>query len=441
MNASSPFFSWTCLFPADTSYEFAPHTAWAREAGGSRARGDVFVTSDRSSAALPDLDSYGGLVAVNCQGLSERRLQEAGFAYVRRFALLPGLESPRWFIPLETPALSSAGFCLSAPFKFAAQLRRCAGRAAARVGLPGWYRDQIIIARREVPPVERAIQELFPGRPVRLALSSGTPPPAINRKISLAVLAAGGQVLAFGKLPGPSGISEHNVRREAEVLSHLSRCPGGTRAPRLLFSGSVGGRFLALSTPLPGRPPGPEPADAHRRFLDGLRTGRLRPADDNAYARSLWERAPLLANRPDLATAHRDLLSALRASRLPATTVHGDFVPWNLREHEGAIGAFDWEYAQVDGLPLIDETHHLLAVGYLLRNWSPAEAFDRLSNAASDSPLDLPPRVVGLLQLGYLLDYLLRLFGEGHGDDYPRVKWCRDIVHYLAPPALRGVAA
>lgn len=445
MNASSPLFSWMCLFPEDACYRWAPHTAWAREGGGpsgaAECGGAVFVTADQPPAALPDLGPYAGLVALNCPGPSDRRLRQAGFTYVRRFALVPSAANPRWFIPLDTPAFSAAGFCLSAPFKAAAQFRHYAGRGAARLGLPLWYRDELCIAQREVPPVERLVQSLFPGRPLRLALSSGTPPPAINRKISIAVLAPGGQVLAFGKMPGPCVASTQGVRREAEVLAHLARSPRGTRAPRLLFAGSVGGRYLLVSTPLHGRPPGSEPADGHQRFLTGLRTAQYKTADETGFVRDLLQRAPLLASRPDLGGVLRDVVSVLRTLRLPATTVHGDFVPWNLREHRGAIGAFDWEYAQIDGLPLIDETHHLLAVGYLLKKWTPEQACRRLAEAASAGPLGLPARAVGALQLAYLLDYLLRLFGEGHRDDYPRVAWCRRIVAGLAPGVVKGVAA
>src|SRR5688572_16611330 len=64
MNLSSPFFTWTCLFPDDASYQFAPHTTWARE-GGSAADSSanananaVLVTSDRPATDLPDLDDF-----------------------------------------------------------------------------------------------------------------------------------------------------------------------------------------------------------------------------------------------------------------------------------------------------------------------------------------------------------------------------------------------
>jgi hypothetical protein len=446
MNASAPFFSWTCLFPDDAAYQCTALGPWAEEycdpsgdAGGDRPR--VLVTADPCASQLPDLAPYAGLVALNCRGVSDGRLRVAGFSYVRRFAVLPDASRSRWFIPLDGPALSAGAFCICAPFKTAAQLRHRGGRAAARLGLPLWYRDELCIAQRQTPPIEQAIQSLFPARPVRLALSSGTPPPAINRKISLAVLGPRGQALAFAKLPGPCPVSAHNVRHEAEVLSHLAQ-QRATRAPRLLLAGNVGTRYLAVFTPLQGRPTQPELTNAHRRFLAGLRSGDARPAGDTAFVRSLTERSRLLDRRPDLLAILRELLPRLRALRLPATTIHGDFVPWNLREYAGAIGAFDWEYAQTDGVPLIDETHHLLAVGYLLRKWTPEHAYRRLLDVTSVAPFaEFSPATVRALQMAYLLDYVLRLFGEGHGDNYPRVAWCRRILSYLAPAVQKGAAA
>ena len=444
MNSSAPFFSWTCLFPDDTSYQCAPHTDWARDGDQSRVgngHASVLVTAGQHRADLPDLSSYAGLAALNCLGVSDRRLLEAGFSYVRRFAVLPDAARARWFIPLDTPAISASSFCLCAPFRASARVRYQGCRAAARLALPLWYRDELVIAQRFAPPVEKAIQSLFPGKPLRLALSSGTPPPAINRKLSLAVLAPGGRVVAFAKLPGPCGVSDGNVRNEAAVLSQLAHWPPRTRVPRLLFAGSIGAKYLAVFTPLDGRPPCAEPEAAHHRFLRSLRSDQLKAAGDTAFVKSLSDRACLLDGFPLLRRALLHLLPLLRELRLPRTTVHGDFVPWNLRQHRGDIGAFDWEYAQIDGVPLVDETHHLLAVGYLLKRWSPEQAFRRLLEAAAASPLGLAPRVVGRLQLAYLLDYVLRLFREGHDDSHPRARWCEQIVQRLAPTVLKEAVA
>jgi hypothetical protein len=451
MNPADPFFTWTCLFPEDASYRFAPHTTWAREGGadfGSTPNGNsVYVTANARVTDLPHLDTFAGLVTLNCSGVSDRRLCDAGFSYVRRFALLPSAENPRWFIPLDTPALSAAGFCLCATFRAAAQIQNQGARAAARLGLPLWYRDHLCIAQRSMPPVEQAMEDvLSAGHPIRLAISSGTPPPAINRKITIAALAPGGRVIAFAKIPGPGAASERSVRREAAVLSQLSRRPAGTRAPQVLFAGRVGPRLLAVMTPLRGHTPGLEMRPAHERFLAGLASeaATAAAAADTAFVRTLAERRSLLDMRPDLMSVLLELLALLKTLRFPATIVHGDFVPWNLREHLGAIGAFDWEYGEIEGIPLIDETHHLLAVGYLLRKWTPEQAHHRLAEVAAVAPHGLAPATVRALHLAYLLDYLLRLFAEGHGDDYPRVAWCREIVARLAPTAtaaVKGAAA
>lgn len=447
MNLSDRFFTWTCLFPDDSSYQFAPHTTWAHEGGsaaGSSANANgnaVFVTSDRPTTDLPDLDAFAGLAALNCDGLSDRRLRDAGFAYVRRFAVLPSAKNPRWFIPLDTPAISAAGFCLWAPFKAAARVRHQGARAAARLGVRLWYHDQLCIAQRATPTVEQAIRDALPSeRPIRLALSSGTPPPAINRKITMAAIAPDGRIAAFAKLPGPSAASARSVCHEAAVLSQLA-CRPGTRAPRVLFAGSVGSRFLAVMSPLGGRIPGLAFGRAHEEFLAGLVSEPVRVAAHTGFARTLADRLSLLRTRPAIMSVLRDLLIQFGSLRLPATTVHGDFVPWNLREDRGVIGAFDWEYAEIDGFPLIDETHHLLAVGYLLKKWTPEQAHGRLLEVAATAPKGLPPATVRALQLAYLLDYLLRLFDEGHDDHYPRVAWCSEIVARLSLAPAKGVAA
>ena len=77
------------------------------------------------------------------------------------------------------------------------------------------------------------------------------------------------------------------------------------------------------------------------------------------------------------------------------TIVHGDFAPWNLRERDGAISAFDWEYGQPSGLPLLDELHYRLQVGFLLENWSPDQAAEesaRKFNASLTPPKRSPIR-------------------------------------------------
>ena len=76
---------------------------------------------------------------------------------------------------------------------------------------------------------------------------------------------------------------------------------------------------------------------------------------------------------------------------VPTTIVHTDFVPWNLREKDGVIAAFDWDAAELDGLPLYDELHHELVVGHLVKRWTAERASAHLREVAWSAPLGLSP--------------------------------------------------
>jgi hypothetical protein len=437
---ASPALTWTCLFPSDASYECAADSPWVREliAAHSGEERNVLVVSGKAASSLPDLRSFRGLAAINHRGLSDSMLQQAGFEYVRRFAILPGLHNPRWFVPLDSGKVSAAGFCLSQPSKKLARLIHGCVRSVARAGLPVWYRDGICIAQRTIAPIDQVLQPLFTGQSIRLALSSGSPPPTRNRKISVAVLNADGEILAYAKLPGSTATSRDSVRREAEALAALVRRNVPVNAPRLLWSGDMGKTCMTVASPLAGRPVGSEMTSAHRRYLDHLRSGPIKPASKTEMVASLRERACLLDSRPTIAAIFDRLMRDLATIELPATIVHGDFAPWNLREHGGELAAYDWEYAHIDGLPLIDEIHYLLAVGYLLHGWSAEQAYRKLAEQAASGPINLPSRTVRMLQRTYLVDYLLRLFGEGYEDSYPRVAWCRELLERTSASGTEG---
>lgn len=437
---ASPALTWTCLFPSDASYECAADAPWVREliAAHSGEGRNVLVISGKGASSLPDLRPFRGLAAINCRGLSDSSLHQAGFEYIRRFAILPGLHNPRWFVPLDSAKVSAAGFCLSQPSKKLARLIHGCVRTAARAGLPIWYRDSICIAQRTIAPIDQVLQPLFPGESIRLALSSGSPPPTRNRKISIAVVNAHGQVLAYAKLPGPMAASRDSVRREAAALAALGQRKVPVIAPRLLWTGDMGNTCMTVASPLNGRPVGPEMTPAHRRFLDHLRSGEIKPASKTAMAESLRDRAHLLVSRPNIQAIFNSVMNDLAATDLPSTIVHGDFAPWNLREQNGELAAYDWEYAQTDGLPLIDEIHHLLAVGYLLHRWPAEAASQKLAEHAASAPIGLPAKTVRMLQCVYLIDYLLRLFGEDYEDSYPRVVWCRELLERVAASGKEG---
>jgi hypothetical protein len=322
-----------------------------------------------------------------------------------------------------------------------ARLKQSGIRAVARTGLPFWYRDQVWIAKRDASPLERTLQALVPATS-RLAFSTGTPGPA--RKPTAALLAADGRVVGYAKL-SCSDLSSRLVRHEADVLRVLASLPGqGPLAPRLLFAGEVEGMHVAVQTVLAGRPPSRTLSAAHRQFLASLRVGPTRPASQAGIVRSLRSRiASLTSPRSDLLAALDDALTLLDELALPTTILHGDFAPWNLRSSDGAVAAFDWEYAELDGLPLLDEIQHLLQVGFFLDDWTVDQAHDRLLALAASAPLGLRPEQVGALQMLSLLALLaraLRRLDDGFDSNRWLIARCRSLLDLLSAPA-REMAA
>jgi hypothetical protein len=130
------------------------------------------------------------------------------------------------------------------------------------------------------------------------------------------------------------------------------------------------------------------------------------------------------------------IIASLRQFEVPTTIVHGDFAPWNLRLHDGRIGAFDWEYAEPSGLPLMDEMHYRLQCGWLLENWLPGHAAQCLAEMAGEHRLGLSSASIEAIAAAYLLDALARLLGEGYGDDHEIIVWHREVLNRVMKPQI-----
>jgi Phosphotransferase enzyme family len=452
-----PALTWMQLFPrgVDVSCEgnvpAHVYEMFARRAGASEtsaANGSpappprVFVIGGKPAHDLVDLPNIQSLAAINCPGVTTKLLESAGFPYARRFAVVPSFENPRWFVSLDSGAVAAGSFNIYTPARFSAHLKRKIASWAARLRLPIWYRDTIVIASRQPPPLERKLAELFPGQNIRFGLSAGAPEPAINRKASAAVLAANGKVLGFVKIAG-SEVSRRIMEHEADVLPALSdRRAIENATPRLLFAGEVDGRYLTVQAPLQGKPAPAKMTDAHQHFLASLRCGPNKPAAETTMVASLPARvAALPTPQPEIAATIERFLPALEQMTVTSTIVHGDFAPWNLRIHRGRISAFDWEYGELDGLPLADEAHFTLQLGFQMQNWTPQQARDALARIAVARPLGLEVAQINAIHAVYLLDQIVRLLGEGYDIEHDMVAWYRQVLAKIDAPQREAVMA
>jgi hypothetical protein len=422
-----PSLTWMYLFGRDVSFTCDNGPEWFRgmvEGARSSGESSVRVAWQKSLGSLGDLSGQDGLAGVNCRGWSDGALRSAGFGNIARFAVVPSIEKARWFVPLESPALSAAGLSVHTPARTSSLLKHYAIRLATRTRLPLWYRDTVCIAQRKTPPLHQLLGQLFPGIKLHLAMTSGAPEPAKNRKTSVAVLDEKGHRRAFLKVAG-SPLSRRLLQHEAMVLKEIENAEGDARrTPRLLFAGEVEGRFVTIQTPLAGKPVLGSLTDTHRDFLRSLHLPVRKVASETSVVSSLASRILALEpERPELLAMLEQIMPVLEGMTVPSTIVHGDFVPWNLRRRDGEISAFDWEYAQIDGLPLMDETHFMIQDRFELNHGTPQEAYEDLTHFAAGRPMGYSIGQVRAIQLVYLIDHLTRLFGEKYDENEEMVHW------------------
>ena len=431
------------LLPTNARCSIDSAPRWLAEKLAPHTRGngpDVRIIYGKKWHELSSLPHHDDVVVINCPGVTTQRLRNAGFGYVRRFAAVPNLQNARWFISLDTPHVAAASFSLYTPARKSAKLKKKAAQVAARMKLPIWYRDEVVVASRTLPPLEEELARVFPGKDLRLGLSAGAPEPARNRKASAAVIALDGEMLGYVKI-GDSEISRGIVQHEATILPALADRNGlAGIAPRLIWAGEVDHRFIAAQAPLPGRPAVPHWSADHDQFLAKLRLGPNKTALETNLIAVITSRFAAMPTAPaELRESFEGHLAPLSEMEVPMTIIHGDFAPWNLRMHDGRISAFDWEYAELDGLPLIDETHFILQVGYLIDKWDVAAAKKALQAMADRKPIGLDGAQVRALQAMYLIDNITRLLAEGYGTDNEMIAFYLQLLATLKAPTREAV--
>ena len=413
--------TWTRLLPADAGYSLIGAPPAFRDLltlANVRHGEDVLCVWAPRMADLSriSIDRFRALALVNPCRVPVMALTKSGFRHVRRYAVLPSLADARWFVPRDNVLVSEAALHMYAPYRLRARLLKLGAELAIRMRLPLWHADELIIAAREPLPLERTLAKPFREVEIRLAFSSGTPGPA--RKPVFQILRPNGHILGYAKL-GITAATACLIRREAGLLRSLSansRVQGF--APALLFEGDVHGMPVTVQTAVSGNAGPVQPTSMHRRLLAALRREERRPVAASHMFRNMERRVLRLANPvPAMSGALKGVRPVAETLTLPVSIVHGDFAPWNLRMQGGELRAFDWEYGEIDGIPLVDELHHDFQVGFLLRGWDPEQALTYLRSVQVSNRMGLQAEQVAALQVVYLLDVCSRRLEAGHSPD------------------------
>lgn len=308
-------------------------------AGTGGRRSDTRPTKPQGAAPL---EVHTILAALGIAGLRSRK----GIPYTA----IPGKNGPRWIVP-NRPKLTRAAFREWHPYSGTGQMSWAGVRLLARFGalryLPG-------VSQMRLP--EDAGEQLlksagWKGEIAAPIILVGNPSPL--HKVIVLLANAKGELTGVAKFPLAEGAAQA-IRHEAEMLRRLD---GKFGAPRLLHYSAEAA--CSVQAYLPGRLGGRKCKPKYVDFLVSLtHTGETLPLAEKitTLISQLQSRPEYFHSKEVLAGIFRNLES--RTTGLPATLVHGDFAPWNIRDLPGgACTLVDWESGQWRGFPLHDLCH------------------------------------------------------------------------------------
>jgi hypothetical protein len=318
------------------------------------------------SAVLPDIaifKSYTPAVT--------KRLASEGYVHQHRFAVLPSRKKARWLLPPTNKTLAFDGFELYKPFSTSARMMKTLVLLVRSTGWSGWGQDEVLIASRSLLPIERLVSDVTGENQFMFTLSLGTP--GVFQKLTVQVMRPDGVILGYLKMPLTDAAGQR-LSNEAEFLRKLSRFPQmRSHVPRLLFGGLWNGRNILFESPLEGAVGPTRFTSLHKEFLTRLRDCCPIVLLGQIVVHQTAQRWESVARRMGMKWEELGR-EALRISErelhgfpVPCGFHHGDFAPWNLREHKGGLLAFDWESATCEEPNLWDQFHFLVQTECLLK--------------------------------------------------------------------------
>lgn len=355
----------------------------------------------------------------------------------RDYWVAPSWSSPRWLLPVDAPAATSALLGAASGGRRAAVVG--ALTRAQRTGLPA----RLPVRRLRVPGtagpglLEQLEAQLGPGTRIAVRLGSW----AQARTAVLRAFAPDGRTLAFGKV----GIDAHGVASVAAESRALATVHGHglrlLRAPTVVATGEHDNLAHLLLDPLlssgpatPGAPPWEAMHElataggAHRGPLPGSR-----------WARGL---ATEVGQVVDDGTRHllRDALSRVLRSAGDRTwslgPAHGDWTPWNMvapDEPGGAVLLWDWEHYRDEVPEGLDAVHHLAQALRVQQGTTPGAEleWERRAHALLSERMGLDAADRAVLLAAYLVDVNVR-FVLDRQDSVERHRrrqgWALDLV-------------
>ena len=276
----------------------------------------------------------------------------------RRFHILRKHGKPFLILP-RAPRLAARTLELYPAQTHLARLARATLRVALRCGLPSPHGAADLSWNPEAP-LQKWIHAQF-GAHTEIGILLGNPN-AAGRRWILLIFDAAQNPIAVVKA-GVSPRARELIFAEAQCISNLPATFRGKPTLLSQMEGDVAALALAY---VPGTTPSPDASPAQ---LGSILTSWVRPAETVAFSEiPAWQRVINSTGLPD----------RLANVKVAATTMHGDFVPWNIREHDGQWTVLDWERGEALGVPGWDWLHFLIQSEVLVRKSSGEQAFSKV---------------------------------------------------------------
>ena len=279
----------------------------------------------------------------------------------KRFFVIPDHSGPRWIVPHDwTVAKSFLGSWR--PYNISSRIKWRALLIAYRQGQLGRFAK---IKSLGIDTGNNADwrhlgcllpESLFP------VIYVGTPQKA--RKAVVGLADRDGNVSSVAKI-ALTDEAQRSIVHEADILKRLeSEKPG--LAPKSVFVNEAAG--IAAQNAVVGQATGRRLLPAHVAALLALSV----PSETISLRDSAETLAAQICLRSFDVEVRNVIARVLEEidddEPLPATWVHGDFAPWNIKQvPDGRFRAVDWENASPRGLPLFDLVYYRSIQSFLFK--------------------------------------------------------------------------
>lgn len=374
---------------------------------------------------LAILSNGCGFRALKRETRLRKKLVRSGFTDIEMYGIVPGMQDPRWIVPIDNGRDAAVALQLYQPNLPSAKIKKSISQILSYSGLSRLLTTDTILFAKCSGSNSKDLKEVFKkalGRTdVRLAIFTGTP--GYHRKVAIQAWGKNGEILAYGKL-AENEQTYRLLENEVRILKCLSslRFTKG-RVPEVLFWGDIGSGNLLIQTTCKKAysRTSHKLTQSHVEFLAELfsKTFRKQIFGKSYCFLKLKSRIDKLVKNQNnawakrLAKGLRYIESNLEKNELPLGLCHRDFVPWNTFYNGKRLFVFDWEYAREESIPFWDMFHFVIQHNILVRRKKPLVILNILTGGDKDlsslinryaSVLNLNPDLNLHLLLFYLCD-------------------------------------